>query len=178
MQAALSERSADTASSLARMEYLPDYTITYFFDDYLLESGAPAPSRTEDHSLTLAFNLPIYFWWHQREDVQKSLHDLAAARYDLGSIKNQTAAAVTTLYRTALLDYLQATLYRDSLTPLARQGYQVALVAYQSGKLNFAQLQDSYQQLYALQISQLQFENQYLAQKVALEQTIGAPLSQ
>jgi hypothetical protein len=42
-------------------------------------------------------------------------------------------------------------------------------------KAQFAQLQDSYQQLHALQISQLQFENQYLAQKVALEQTIGAP---
>jgi outer membrane protein TolC len=51
LQAALSERNAGTASTLARMEYLPDYTITYFFDDYLLPSGAPAPSRTEDHSL-------------------------------------------------------------------------------------------------------------------------------
>jgi hypothetical protein len=39
-------------------------------------------------------------------------------------------------------------------------------------------LENSYQQLYATQIAQLQFENQYLAQKVALEQTIGAPLSQ
>jgi hypothetical protein len=61
LQAALSERSADTASTLARMEYLPDYTITYFSDDYLLPSGALAPSRTEDHSLTLAFNLPDKF---------------------------------------------------------------------------------------------------------------------
>jgi len=178
LQAALSERSAQTAATLAHMEYLPDYTITYFFDDYLLPSGAPAPSRTEDHSIMLAFNVPIYFWWHQREDVQKSLHDLAAARHDLGSIRNETAAAVTTLYRTALFDSQQAALYRNSLIPIARQGFQVSLVAYQTGKLNFAQLQNSYQQLYGLQVAELQFDNQYLAQRVALEQTIGAPLPQ
>jgi outer membrane protein, heavy metal efflux system len=178
LQAALSERSAETATTLARMEYLPDYTVTYFFDDYLLPSGAPAPSRTEDHSLTLAFNVPIYFWWHQREDVQSSQHDLAAARYDLGSIKNQTAAAITSLYWTALYAYRQAALYRDSLIPLARQGFQVALVAYETGKLNFAQLQDSYQQLYTLQIVHLQFENQHLAQRVAIEQTVGSLLPQ
>jgi outer membrane protein TolC len=110
--------------------------------------------------------------------VQKSLHDLAAARDDLGSVKNQTAAAITILYRTALFAYQQAALYRDSLIPLARQGFQVALVAYQAGKLNFAQLQNSYQQLYGLQVARLQFENQFLAQRVAIEQTVGAPLPQ
>ena len=178
LQAALAERNAKTASTLAHMEYLPDYTITYFFDDYLLPSGAPAPSRTEDHSLMVGFNVPIYFWWHQREDVEKSLHDLAAARDDLGSVKNQTAAAVTTLYRTALFDYRQADLYQDSLIPIARQAFRVALAAYQTGKVNYAQLQNSYQQLYTLQIARLQFDNQCLAQRVALEQTIAAPLPQ
>lgn len=176
LQAAIAERNSDTAATLAKMEYLPDYTIGYLFDDYLLTSAAPAPNRPEVHGLTLSFNVPVYFWWHQREDVQGSLHDLSAARYDLGSVRNQTAAAVTALYRTAQLDYQQATIYRDSLIPLARQGFQVALVAYQNGQINFAQLQNAYQQLYSLQVTHLQFENQFLAQKVALEQTIGAPL--
>lgn len=120
--------------------------------------------------------MPIYFWWHQREDVEKSRHDLNAARYDLGSIRNQTATAVATLYQTALVAYRQAQLYHDSLIPMARQGYQVALVAYQTGKLNFAELQNAYQQLYGVQVAYLQLENQFLAQRVALEQTVGAPL--
>jgi len=55
-------------------------------------------------------------------------------------------------------------------------GFQVALVAYENGKINFSQLQNAYQQLYSLQIIYLQFENQYLAQRVALEQTVGSPL--
>ncbi|HYB91160.1 MAG TPA: TolC family protein [Candidatus Binataceae bacterium] len=178
LQAALTERNSDTASTLAKMEYLPDYSLSYSFDDYLLTSAAPAPNRTEDHSLTLAFNVPIFFRWHQREDVVKSLHDLEAARYDLGSIKNQTSAIVTTLYRTALVDYRQARLYHDSLIPIARHGYEVAIVAYENGQLNFAQLQNAYQQLYSLQVSHLQLQNQFLAQKVAIEQTVGSPLPQ
>jgi outer membrane protein TolC len=110
--------------------------------------------------------------------VRKSLHDLAAARDDLGSIKNQIAAAVTPVYRTALFAYERAALCRNSLIPIARQGFQVALVAYQTGKPNFAELQNSYQQLYGLQVARLQFENQYFPQRVAFEQTVGAPLPQ
>lgn len=176
LQAALTARNSADAETLARMEYLPDYTLTYEFDDFLLSSAAPAPNRLEDHSLTLAFNVPIYFWWHQREDMKKGLHDLAAAREDLDSLKSETAAAVTTLYRTALLDAQPASVYRDSLIPLALQEYQVALVGYQSGKVNFAQLQNAYQQVYALREAQFQLFNQFLAQRVALEQTVGTPL--
>jgi outer membrane protein TolC len=37
-------------------------------------------------------------------------------------------------------------------------------------------MQNAYQQLYTAKVTYLQFENQYLAQKVALEQTVGSPL--
>ena len=47
--------------------------------------------------------------------------------------------------------------------------------AYENGKINFSHLQNAYQQLYSVQIIYLQFENQYLAQRVALEQTVGSP---
>jgi len=110
--------------------------------------------------------------------VQKSLHDLAAARYDLGSIKNQTAAAVTTLYCTALLDYHQPTLYRDSLIPSPGKGTRSLSLAISLESSISRSCRIVISSSMPLQISQLQFENQYFAQKVALEQTIGAPLSQ
>jgi hypothetical protein len=34
----------------------------------------------------------------------------------------------------------------------------------------------AYQQLYSVQIIHLQFENQFFAQRVALEQAVGSPL--
>ena len=44
-----------------------------------------------------SFNLPLYFWMKQSEDVKRAGYDLEAAREDLNSIKVRTAAKVTIL---------------------------------------------------------------------------------
>ncbi|HUO06053.1 MAG TPA: TolC family protein [Candidatus Binataceae bacterium] len=178
LQAALAEQNSDTALYLAKMEYLPDFTAGYIFDHYLMNSAAPAPNRTEAQGLMIGFNVPVFFWMKQNEDVVKAKSDLEAARNDLASVTSQTAASVTTLFRSAQLAYESALLYRDSLIPLARQDFEVALVAYQSGKIDFTALSAALQRDYNARISYLQFANQFLAGKVALEQAIGAPLPQ
>jgi outer membrane protein TolC len=91
-------------------------------------------------------------------------------------LRNQTAAAVTALYRSVGLADETAQLYRQSLTPLARQNFQVALIAYQSGKIDFTTLAAALRRSYDARVSYLQAANQFFAGKVALEQTIGAPL--
>jgi outer membrane protein TolC len=176
LEAALSEQRADTALTLAKLEYAPDYTLGYGFDHWLLASFAPLPTRTETHDFSIGFNIPIFFWLHQKEDVTRAGYDLAAAREDLTSIKVQTAGQVTTLYRQAQLSALTALLYRDRLIPLARQGFQVALIAYQSKKIDFLTLANSLTQYTQARIAYLQAANQVLAQRIALEQAIGQPL--
>ncbi len=176
LEAALAERNSETALELARMEYLPDFTAAYIFDHYLLASAAPAPTLTQDHGFLIGFNLPVFFWLKQNEDVKSARFALAAARADFGSIRSQTAAAVTQLYRSVQFAYETALLYRDSLVPLAGQDFQVALVAYQSGKVDFVTLAGALRRSYDSRVSYLQAANQYLAGRVALEQAIGAPL--
>ncbi len=176
MQAALAQNNSETALNLAKMEYLPDFTASYIFDHYLLKSAAPAPNRLEDHGFMIGFNMPVFFWLRQNEDVVRARSDLKAAGYDLASLRNQTAAAVTALYRSVGLAYETAQLYRHSLTPLARQNFQVALVAYQSGKIDFTTVAAALRRSYDARVSYLQAANQLFAGKVALEQTIGAPL--
>ena len=118
----------------------------------------------------------MFFWLKQNEDVKRAGYDLEAARDDLNSIRNQTAAIVTTLYRNALLAYQTALLYRDSLIPLARQNFQVALIAYESGRIDFVTLASAIRRSYDSRAAYLQAANQYLAAQVALEQAIGEPL--
>lgn len=178
LQAALAERNTDTAIYLARMEFLPDFTVGYTFDNYLVPSFGPRVSQTQDHSLIVGFNVPVFFWLKQNEDVVRAKSDLEAARFDLASIKSQTAAAVTTLFRNAQLGYETAILYRDSLTPLARQDFEVALTSYQSGKIDFVTLAAAQRRSYDARVNYLQGANQFLAGEVALEQAIGAPLHQ
>jgi outer membrane protein TolC len=178
LEASLTERNSNTALELAKMEYLPDFTVSYFFDHYLLASAAPAPNRTEDHSWVIGANMPIFFWLKQNEDVARARNNLEASRYDLVSIKNQTAAAVTSLYRAAQYGYQTAILYRQSLIPLADEDFEVALIAYQSGKISFVALAQALRRGYDARVSYLQAANQFMANRVALEQAVGAPLGQ
>jgi outer membrane protein, heavy metal efflux system len=178
LEAALAEKNNDVALTLARMEYLPDYTLAYEFD-YILQPGAqPLPNVTQGNTFSIAFNMPIFFWWHQKEDVTKARYDLEAAGDNLGSIRNQTEVAVTQLYDRVQLDYKIALTYRDYLVPLAREDFNVALIAYQSQKIQFPDLSGAVQRAYNTQIAYLQAVNQFLAQEVALEQTVGGPISQ
>jgi outer membrane protein TolC len=177
LQAALAERNSDTAIKLAKMEYLPDFTAQYIFDHYLLRSAAPSPNFTQDHGFLIGLNLPVFFWMKQNEDVTRARANLEAARNDFKTIESQTAAAVTSLYRSAQLAYETGILYRDSLTPLARQNFRVALTAYQSGKIDFVTLAGTLRRSYDARTSYLQAANQFLAGQVSLEQMVGSPLS-
>ncbi len=182
LEAALAERNANTALYLAKMEYLPDFTAGVQYDNYLVPSFAPSSTRSQfqtgDWVGIIGFNLPIFFWMKQNEDVVRAKASLQAARSDENLIKIQTAAAVATLYRNAQFAYESAILYRDSLIPLARQNLRVALTAYQGGKIDFVTLSTVLQRLYAARVSYLQAANQFLAGEVSLEQAIGAPLHQ
>jgi cobalt-zinc-cadmium efflux system outer membrane protein len=178
LESALTEKNSNTAVRLAKMEYLPNYTLSYEFD-YLLQPGAqPLPNVTQAHSFSIGFNLPVFFWIHQREDVAAAEHSLEAARYGLESVRSQTEANVTQLYQTLGFAYVSAQRYSEALIPLARQGFRVSIVAYQTGKVDFLTLSAALQNSYATRITYLQNANQFLAGRVALEQAIGAPLPQ
>ncbi|MGH7923390.1 MAG: TolC family protein [Candidatus Binatus sp.] len=178
LAAALAERNSNTALYLAKMEYLPDFTAGIQYDDYLVPGFAPRPSQQRDWSAVIGFNLPVFFWLRQDEDVARAKANLQAARSDQALIKIQTAAAVATLFRSAQFAYETAVLYRDSLIPLARQNFRVALNAYQSGKIDFETLSSVLQREYAARVNYLRSANQFLAGEVSLEQAIGAPLHQ
>ena len=176
LKAALSAKNNQTALTLARMEYLPNYTVGYEFDHFQVASAAPTVTALQDHSIFVSVSLPIFFWIKQREDVTRAGYDLDAARENQMSIRNSTAATVTTLYRTAQTSYRSAAVERDTLIPLARQNFRVALIAYQAGKIDFVTLAAALQSAYNARVAYLQSINQFLAAEVALEQAIGEPL--
>ncbi|MGO9058900.1 MAG: TolC family protein [Candidatus Binataceae bacterium] len=176
LAAALAEKNTTTALKLAEMEYLPDYTVGYEFD-YILQPGAqPLPTVTQGNTFSIGFNIPIFFWIHQREDVHSAQHSLQAARYDTNSVLSQTEATVTQLYQSAQFAYESAQQYSGSLIPLADKHFKVSLVAYQAGKVDFLTLSAALQSAYAARVTYLQNANQFLAGEVALEQAMGTPL--
>lgn len=173
LEAALTEKNSTTAVTLAEMEYLPNYTLGYEFD-YILQVGAqPLPNVTQGNTWTIGFNLPIFFWIHQREDVRSAQHSLDAARYSMNSVLSQTEATVTQLYQSAQFAYESAQVYSGELIPLADKNFKVSLVAYQTGKVDFLTLSSALQSDYAARLTYLQTANQFFAGEVALEQAMG-----
>jgi len=173
LEAALTEKNSSTAVTLAEMEYLPNYTLGYEFD-YILQPGAqPLPNVTNGSTWTIGFNVPIFFWIHQREDVFSAKHSLDAARYSMNSVLSQTETTVTQLYQSAQFAYESAQVYSGQLIPLADKDFKVALVAYQSGKVDFLTLSSALQSDYASRLTYLQNANSFFAGEVAVEQAMG-----
>ncbi len=176
LEAALTEKNSATALTLAKLEYLPDYTLGYEFD-YILQPGArPLPRVTQGHTFSVGFNIPIFFWIHEREDVQSAQHSLQAARYGMNSVLSQTEATVTQLYQSTQFAFESAQQYSGLLIPLADKNFKVSLVAYQAGKVDFLTLSSALQSAYAARVTYLQNANRFLAGEVALEQAMGTPL--
>jgi len=176
LQAALSEKNSTTALKLANMEYLPNYTLSGEFDHILQEGAEPLPGVTQVYSFGIGFNVPVFFWYHQREDVFAAQHTLQAARYSLNSVLSQTEATVTQLYNSAQFAYESAQEYNGALIPLADKQFRVALIAYQTGKVDFLTLSSALQNTYASRLTYLQNANQYFAGQVALEQAMGVSI--
>ena len=175
LEAALAEKNSATGVKLAEMEYLPDYTVGYEYD-YILQPGAqPLPNVTQGNTFSLGLNIPIFFWIHQREDVRSAQHSLEAARYSMNSVLSQTEATVTQVYESAQFAYESAQQYKGALIPLADKEFRVALIAYQTRKVDFLTLSAALQSAYAARITYLQNANQFLAGEVALEQVMGVP---
>ena len=93
-----------------------------------------------------------------------------------GSIRVQTAGNVTSLYRQILRSRETALLYRNTLIPLAHQAFEVMLIAYQSGKVDFITLISAFRQESDSRAAYLQAVNALLAGKVAIEQAAGGAL--
>jgi outer membrane protein, heavy metal efflux system len=176
LQAALQEQNAETALTLAKLEYAPDYAVGYSFDHYLLDSDAPAPGLTQTHSFWIGFNLPLFFWMKQNEDIKAARFDLEAAREDLNGIRNQTAGQVTILFRHVQFDYQNVIVYRDSVVPEALSAFDQALAGPGNREEQLATLSDLRNELNLDRASYLEAVSNLVADRIALEQEIGEPL--
>jgi outer membrane protein TolC len=175
-EAALTEKNSKTALKLAWMELLPDFNVSYSRNWYYTAETAPHTGIARDNSGSIGINAPIFFWFHQKEDIQSAAATLQAARWNKDSIEIQTKTSVVQLYRSTDLAYQTALLYRNFLVPLAEKNLRVALIAYQSKGIDFTTLASILQNLYSARITYLTSMNQFLADKVGLEQLMGGPL--
>jgi outer membrane protein TolC len=158
------------------MEYLPNYALSGEFDHILQEGAEPLPGVTEVCDFGIGLNIPPFLWCHHREDVTSAQHTRQAARYSLNSVVSQTGAPVAPLDDSTQFACESAQEFKGALIPLADKKFRVALIAYQTGKVDFPTLSSALQNTYAARLTYLQDANQYSGGAMALEQAMGVRL--
>ena len=175
LQLALASENAESALKPAMLQYAPDYTLGYGFNHYRLASDAPAPNLTRTRTVSITFNLPLFFWMKQNENLTRTRYDLEAAREDLEGLRIDTAARISSLYRHLQFDREEAGLYHDNIIPAREESFSSALASYRKTGDYFAELVQAREQLRDARSSYLQALGQLLTDRVELERLIGAP---
>lgn len=123
--------AAKVGVSSARKEYYPDFTFTgsYF------ARGGPFDDMW---SLTTAVNIPVFYKTKQRNAVIESEELANEAEHELEASKKVLAASLRDNYSMAEAALRLMSLYRDSLIPKSRQGFESAMSGYTAGKADLA----------------------------------------
>jgi outer membrane protein TolC len=159
---------SELATSLARKDYLPDYTIS---GGYYNQGGmAPMWQARVD------IQLPAYFWRKQRAAVTGQEFASAEARHSYAADETAIEARIREEYSVAETARKLAGLYEDSVMPGARLALESSLASYQTGKLDFLAVFSNfinvvdYEMLYHEQIMQ------FHVALARLEELTGGPL--
>jgi len=161
-------KGAQTATKLAREFWAPDINVTLTRN---AQEGVPTTFTTG-----VGFNVPLFFWQHQRGEVAAAIHKEEELTANIADIRAQVSLDVQSAFTNASTALRQAVFIRDQLLPEAREVYRVASVSYGLGGSSALDLLDAKRTL-------LDAERQYVDALgaandavAALELAIGAPL--
>lgn len=121
--------AAETKVSLAKRDYIPDFTITgsYFgrgndFEDMW--------------SLTTAINIPIFYRTKQRHAVNEANASLSEAQSEKESTRLMIASAIRDNYAMLKTTEKLMSLYKDGLIPKSYQDVELSLSGYKTGSVD------------------------------------------
>lgn len=161
-------KGAQTATKLAHEFWAPDINVTLTRN---AQEGVPTTFTTG-----IGFNVPLFFWQHQRGEVAAAVHKEEELTANIADIRAQVSLDVESAFANASTALRQAVFIRDHLLPEAREVYRVASVSYGLGGSSALDLLDAKRTL-------LDAERQYVDALgaandavAALELAIGAPL--
>lgn len=179
------------SEQLARLAYVPDVTLGVewthgvgrepFRPPINPETGMRPPynrasaAGDDNWAITVGVNLPI---WVQRIEAAKreARERMLASQRELHAAENDVAYRVFDAWSRVAAARETVELLRSALIPQARQTYDVALVAYQSGDEDFLTLIENWRHWLALELMLHRETAELHAARAELEQHVGVEL--
>ena len=176
LAANLDVERAKYEKSLAKMDFLPDFTVGF---DYT-EIGAGTTARADDGkdawSTKIAVNVPIWFGRLGAQLKEKNA-SLIASKKNHENVENTIEYEVEDLYFKITTYKDIVLLYKTALIPQTEQAFEAARTGYESGKVDFLNWLDAERVLLQTRLAYYKAVVDYEKSVAYLEQVVGADLS-
>jgi outer membrane protein TolC len=161
---------AQTALSLAKQSYLPDFMLSYRRP---LGVGATANS----YAIGVEMTIPLWFFTRQMSEVSAASAKGSEEEKRLEQTKRLVEAESRSLVRKVETLGKLLKIYETTLMPQSMSALNSSRSAYSAGRVGFQELLDSERSLYAVRIEYYEKLSDFVAALVSLERTVGVSLS-
>ena len=127
------EKRSEKAVSLARRDYLPDFTLGYAYQ----KTG---PGLRDYYMLGVGVRVPLYFWRKQAPAIEQAELEAAAARSQVRAQELDSGASAEDQLVAIQASSRILKIYNQGLIPQAENSMQAALAAYRVSKVDFQTL--------------------------------------
>lgn len=163
--------------SLAKRNYLPDFTLKANYIDVAKGVSVAADAGKNAWSVMLGLNLPI--WLGKRNAAVREADDmLASNKLKYEDFLNQVEAEIRDFYYQLDVTGETLDLYEQGLIAQAESSLASSLASYRTGKLDFLSLLDAERMLLHLRLGYVKELSNYQKELAALERTVGGQLPQ
>lgn len=154
--------------SLARREYLPDFRIG-------VQYMTSPVDGFNGWTVTAGITLPFAPWalGIASGKIEEAEAGIGKANAELRNSRAMVTASVRALYQQAGGERRRLELYKTSILPRARQALDAGITGYQTGRMNFLMLLDSYRMLVDLSMESVMSRMAYEQTIARLEREIG-----
>jgi outer membrane protein, heavy metal efflux system len=164
-----SERAVELAE---RNRKYPDFMVglQYWY--------APDQSPKNMYTPMVSLSIPFSPWTKGKHDyeVEEALAERQAAKANLLAMKNMTLFEVKEMSAKVEAAMKSIAIYRDGLLPQAEQSFQAAVVAYQTGGVNFMTLLDAQRTIRDVRMGYYKALVDYEQSRADLERAVGKEL--
>ena len=139
---------------------------------------APDQSPRHMYAPMVTLTIPFSPWTNGKHDyeIKEALAERQAARASLAAMKNMALFEVREMSAKLEAAMKSVSIYRDGLLPQAEQSFQAAVVAYQTGGVNFMTLLDAQRTIRDVRMGYYKGLVDYEQSRADLERAVGKEL--
>lgn len=170
-------RKSEFMKSLAKREYLPDFSLQGTYITVPKVNSAMADAGKDPYSVMFGINLPIWLG-RRKAAVNEAQETIIANQRSYENLENNVRAEIIDLAFQIETTAKTLDLYEQGLIAQAESSLQSALAAYRTGKLDFLTLLDAERMLLQFNLGYVKELSNYNKQVAAIERGVGGEMPQ